>query len=100
VRIVKRFLEQSLTPALADEVGPVSLAHFDADLFSATETALNWVDPLLHGGSLPLFDESDRTDDAEARAFAAADPDPPQARGPLVIVRPAAPRGPRCPARC
>jgi hypothetical protein len=38
VRIVKGFFEQSLTPALADAVGPVSLAHFDADLFSATET--------------------------------------------------------------
>jgi hypothetical protein len=70
VRIVKGFFEDSLTPALAKEVGPVSLAHFDADLFSATETALNWIDPLLHGGSLLLFDEFDGTDDAEARAFA------------------------------
>lgn len=70
VRIVKGFFEQSLTPALTDEVGPVRLAHFDADLFGATETALNWVDPLLHGGSLLQFDEFDGTDDAEARAFA------------------------------
>ncbi|MGI5131324.1 TylF/MycF/NovP-related O-methyltransferase [Pseudonocardia sp. CA-107938] len=70
VRIVKGFFQDSLTPALAAEVGQVSLAHFDADLHSATETALNWVTPLLRGGSLLLFDEFDGEDPAEARAFA------------------------------
>lgn len=69
VRIVKGFFEDSLTPKLAAEVGRVSLAHFDADLESATTTALDWVAPLLHGGSLLLFDEFFGEDPAERRAF-------------------------------
>jgi hypothetical protein len=39
------------------EVGQVSLAHFDADPYSSTACALEWITPLLHGGSLLLFDE-------------------------------------------
>ncbi|MEJ3652707.1 TylF/MycF/NovP-related O-methyltransferase [Actinomycetes bacterium KLBMP 9759] len=69
VRIVQGYFEDSLTPQLAAEVGKVSLAHFDADLFSATQTALNWVTPLLTGGSLLLFDEFGGEDPAEERAF-------------------------------
>lgn len=69
VRIVEGFFEQSLTPALACEVGRVSLAHFDADLHSSTACALSWVTPLLQPGSLLLFDEFLGDDPAEERAF-------------------------------
>lgn len=69
VRIVKGFFEESLTPELAKEVGRVSLAHLDADLESATTTALNWLTPLLSAGSLLLFDEFIGEDPAEERAF-------------------------------
>ncbi|BEL04393.1 hypothetical protein Q0Z83_025840 [Actinoplanes sichuanensis] len=69
IRIVKGFFEDSLTPALAAEVGRVSLAHLDADLYSSTMTALEWLRPLLGPGSLLLFDEFLGADPAEARAF-------------------------------
>lgn len=69
VRVVEGFFEESLTPELADEVGTVSLAHFDADLESATACALSWVTPLLTSGSLLLFDEFFGEDPAEFRAF-------------------------------
>jgi predicted O-methyltransferase YrrM len=70
VRIVEGFFEDSLTPALAEEIGEVSLVHFDADLHSATACALEWVSPLLHSGSVLLFDEFLGEDPAEERAFA------------------------------
>jgi len=69
VRIVKGFFEDSLTPALAAEVVQVSLAHLDADLYPSTACALQWVTPLLHAGSLLLFDEFLGEDPAEERAF-------------------------------
>jgi hypothetical protein len=69
VHIVKGYFEESLTPQLAQEVGQVSLAHFDADLYSSTMCALNWITPLLHTGSLLLFDEFAGEDPAEYRAF-------------------------------
>lgn len=69
IRIVKGFFEDSLTPELAAEVGRVSLAHLDADLYSSTRTALDWLAPLLGPGSLLLFDEFLGDDPAEARAF-------------------------------
>jgi predicted O-methyltransferase YrrM len=69
VRIVEGYFEQSLTPALAAEVGQVSLAHLDADLYGSTVCVLNWLTPLLAPGSLLLFDEFYGEDPAEARAF-------------------------------
>lgn len=69
VRIVEGYFDDSLTPALATEVGAVSLAHLDADLYSSTVTALNWLTPLLQPGSLLLFDEFCGEDPAEERAF-------------------------------
>jgi hypothetical protein len=69
VRIVKGFFEDSLTPELAQEVGRVSLAHFDADLYESTSCALRWLTPLLGPGSLLLFDEFLGEDPAECRAF-------------------------------
>jgi predicted O-methyltransferase YrrM len=69
VRIVKGYFEDSLTPALAAEVGRVSLAHVDADLYGSTVCVLNWLTPMLSSGSLLLFDEFLGEDPAEARAF-------------------------------
>jgi hypothetical protein len=69
VRIVKGFFADSLTSELAREVGQVSLAHLDADLESATATALNWLTPMLHAGSVLVFDELIGEDPAEERAL-------------------------------
>ncbi|MEU4674268.1 TylF/MycF/NovP-related O-methyltransferase [Amycolatopsis sp. NPDC023774] len=69
VRIVKGFFENSLTPQLASEVGRISLAHLDADLYGSTVTALNWMTPMLQPGSVLLFDELVGEDPAEARAL-------------------------------
>jgi hypothetical protein len=69
VRIVEGFFQNSLTTKLADEIGEVSLVHFDADLYTSTACALDWVTPLLHSGSLLLFDEFLGEDPAEERAF-------------------------------
>lgn len=69
VRVVKGFFDDSLTPALAAEVGAVSLVHLDADLYSSTVCALEWVTPLLQPGTILLFDEFSGEDPAEERAF-------------------------------
>lgn len=69
VRIVKGFFDRSLTPQLATEVGRVSLAHFDADLYGSTVTALEWVAPLLSDGAVLVFDEFCGEDPAEERAL-------------------------------
>jgi predicted O-methyltransferase YrrM len=69
VRIVRGFFEDSLTAGLAAEVGRVSLAHLDADLYDSTVCVLDWLTPLLQPGSLLLFDEFLGEDPAEARAF-------------------------------
>lgn len=57
VHIIDGFFEDSLTPELAERVGRVALASFDADLYSSTLSALRWLTPLLDTGSLLLFDE-------------------------------------------
>ena len=69
VRIVDGLFEASLTADLAVEVGRVSLAHFDADLYESTRAALDWLTPLVGAGTLLLFDEFAGEDPAEARAF-------------------------------
>jgi predicted O-methyltransferase YrrM len=69
VRVVEGFFEDSLTPELAHEIRAVSLAHFDADLYSSTACALEWLTPLLQPGTLLLFDEFLGEDPAEERAF-------------------------------
>jgi predicted O-methyltransferase YrrM len=69
VRVVKGFFEDSLTPALAGEIGRISFAHLDADLYSSTMTALNWMTPMLQPGAVLLFDEFAGEDPAEARAL-------------------------------
>jgi len=69
VRIVDGIFEPSLTADLAAEIGRVSLAHFDADLYESTRCALDWLTPLVGAGTLLLFDEFAGEDPAEARAF-------------------------------
>lgn len=69
VEIVEGYFEDSLTPALARRVGSVSLASLDADLYSSTLCALRWLTPLLHTGSLLLFDEFLGENESEKRAF-------------------------------
>jgi hypothetical protein len=69
VEIVKGYFEASLTPDLSRRVGRVAFAHLDADLFSSTMSALNWLTPLLDTGSILLFDEFLGGNGAEKRAF-------------------------------
>jgi hypothetical protein len=69
VKIVQGYFQDSLTPELALEVGAVSLAHLDADLYSSTACALAWLTPLLHTGSLLLFDEFLGEHESEKRAL-------------------------------
>lgn len=68
VEIVKGYFEDSLTDELAARVGRVALASLDADLYSSTRTALSWLTPLLHTGSLLLFDEYLGENESERRA--------------------------------
>lgn len=69
VSIVPGYFEDTLTPALADELGAISFAHLDADLYSSTLCALRWMTPMLRTGSLLLFDEFVGGNFAERRAF-------------------------------
>lgn len=68
VQIVVGYFDDSLTPALADQVGHVALASLDADLYSSTLTALRWLTPMLGSGSLLLFDEYLGENASECRA--------------------------------
>ncbi|MBL1209298.1 TylF/MycF/NovP-related O-methyltransferase [Geminocystis sp. GBBB08] len=69
VKIIKGYFEDTLTPEFAQEVKSVSFAHLDADLYSSTYCALSWLTPLLHTGSLLLFDEFLGENQSEKRAF-------------------------------
>jgi hypothetical protein len=57
VHVIEGYFEDSLTDELAQRVGRVALASFDADLYSSTLCALRWLTPLLDTGSLLLFDQ-------------------------------------------
>jgi len=69
VRFVKGYFQDTLTEQLRREVGHVAFAHFDADLYSSTKVALEWIAPLLTTGSLLLFDQFIGGDMDEFRAF-------------------------------
>jgi hypothetical protein len=69
VELVKGYFEQSLTPELSLRVGRVAFAHLDADLYSSTICALNWLTPLLDTGSILVFDEFLGEKESEKRAF-------------------------------
>jgi Macrocin-O-methyltransferase (TylF) len=69
VEFVVGYFDATLDDELARRVGPVALASLDADLESSTLGALRWITPLLHCGSLLLFDEFDGDGGAERRAY-------------------------------
>jgi hypothetical protein len=69
VKIVKGYFDDSLTEELAAKIRVVALASLDADLYSSTLCALNWLTPLLCTGSLLLFDEFLGEKESEKRAF-------------------------------
>ena len=69
VTFVKGYFENTLTPQLRSQIQRVAFAHLDADLYSSTQTVLNWLTPMLGTGSLLLFDEYIGADYAERRAF-------------------------------
>lgn len=69
VTLVKGYFETSLTAARAQEIGAVSFASLDADLYSSTLCALRWLTPMLSTGSLLLFDEFLGEKESEKRAF-------------------------------
>jgi hypothetical protein len=69
VQIVKGYFQDSLDNELARQVGRVSFASLDADLYSSTLCALRWLTPLLQSGSLLLFDEFLGENASEKRAF-------------------------------
>lgn len=59
VRFVKGFFEQSLTPALADELRgrPPAFVTLDVDYYSSTKTVLAFLQPLLGSGCHLFFDD-------------------------------------------
>jgi hypothetical protein len=69
VNFVKGYFEETCTDQLRAKIGRVAFAHLDADLYSSTLFALNWLTPMLGTGSLLLFDEFVGGEFAEARAF-------------------------------
>ncbi len=69
VRIIDGFFEDTLTEKLAKEIGRISFAHLDADVYGSTMSALNWLTPLLHSGSVLLFDQLIGDEPAEAQAM-------------------------------
>jgi hypothetical protein len=69
VELVIGYFNESLTPALAQKVGPIALASLDADLYSSTQCALRWLQPNLRTGSLLLFDEFIGEQESEKRAL-------------------------------
>lgn len=69
VDIIIGYFQDSLTDDLASKIKTVAFASLDADLYSSTICALNWLTPLLRTGSLLLFDEFLGESGSEKRAF-------------------------------
>ena len=57
VTLIEGWFTDTLTPALAQEVGVVHVAMLDADAFSSTETVLNFVGPLLDDEAWLVLDD-------------------------------------------
>lgn len=59
LKLVPGFYENSLTPALKQELGnpPACLVNIDVDYYSSTMTVLNWIESLLFDGSIVYFDD-------------------------------------------
>ncbi|HJU12527.1 MAG TPA: TylF/MycF/NovP-related O-methyltransferase [Candidatus Binataceae bacterium] len=59
VRFIKGFFEDSLTPALAQELSahPPSIVTVDVDYYSSTKSVLEWLLPFAPTGCLFYFDD-------------------------------------------
>ena len=75
VELVEGWFEQSCTPALAERLGRVDVVMFDCDIFSATDTAIRFVEPLLNDPCILIFDDwfafnpDESPDIGQVRAF-------------------------------
>ncbi len=56
-RIVEGWFADTLPLFDFGAVEPIGLAHFDADMYESTATALKWVGPHLGSGTFVVFDE-------------------------------------------
>lgn len=59
LRFIAGFYEESLTPALREElaVHPPSIVMVDVDFYSSTRTVLEWLRPMLRAGTTFYFDD-------------------------------------------
>ena len=59
LKIVKGFYNESLTPALRDELLPekAAVVYIDCDLYSSTAAALNFSQEFLQKGTVLVFDD-------------------------------------------
>ena len=55
--LLKGWVEDTLPEFLNSNPGPISLVHFDMDVYSPTRTALGYVKPRLHQGSIIIIDD-------------------------------------------
>lgn len=55
--LLKGWVEDTLPEFLNSKPGPISLVHFDMDVYSPTRTALGYVKPRLHQGSIIIVDD-------------------------------------------
>lgn len=72
-QIVTGYFADTLPSFDFSALGTIGLVHFDADLYSSTKTALEYVGPYLESGTICVFDEWHRahpeTDSHEPRAW-------------------------------
>jgi len=57
VVVVPGLFQDSLTPELIQEIGPLGLLHIDCDLYSSTKTVFDRVGHLIEEGTVIIFDE-------------------------------------------
>jgi predicted O-methyltransferase YrrM len=73
VQVIEGMFEDTLPGFDFDTVGPITLVHLDADLYSSTRTVLEHVGPHLHPGCHVVMDEFrgyPAAEEHEARAWA------------------------------
>lgn len=57
VRLVDGWFDDTCTPELAEDLGAVHVAMIDCDIYSASDTAMRFVEPLLADPCLIVFDD-------------------------------------------
>lgn len=57
IRLIEGWFDQTLTPALAAEVGTVHVAMLDADAYSSTVPVLRFLGPILADQAYLIFDD-------------------------------------------